>query len=88
MSLKIKNYRRRELDWYRRRGLCAPTGCDIAVGTGKGGFGVRKGNGVVERERRKGDVWGEGIFLKNFADRWVTNRLKFHKEVNKVILLL
>ena len=30
---------------------------------------------------------GTGIFLKIFADCWVTNRLKFHKGVNKVILL-
>lgn len=27
---------------------------------------------------------GTGIFLKIFADCWVTNRLKFHKGVNKV----
>ena len=49
MSLKIKNYRRRELDWYRRRGLCVPTGCYIAVGTGKGGL-------VYEREME----WSKG----------------------------
>ena len=31
---------------------------------------------------------GPGIFLIIFAACWVTNRLKFHKGVNKVILLL
>lgn len=49
ISLKVKNYRRRELDWYRRRGLCVRTGCDIAVGTGKGGL-------VYEREME----WSKG----------------------------
>ena len=71
----------RELDWYRRRGLYAPTGCDIAVGTGKGGL-VYEREMEWSKERDGRAMWGEGIFLNNFADRWVTNRLKFHKGVN------